>query len=121
MKEEPVQISELNNPILEFCFNRRAEIKTEQDALSTETDTINATVKAILASLDLKTVVSPVGSYTYSHTSRSSFDKAKMKQGLLKKGVTAEVVKECMEAATSIKEYDSVTFRVPEEKKDVAG
>lgn len=116
MTNEPVEVTETGDDMLIFALKRRAELKQQEYLIDAEIKNLNEIVLQRLSSLELKSVFMPgVGSYTYSHTSRSSFDKDKMKQALLAHQVAAAVVKECVEAATSKKEYDSVTFRVPED------
>lgn len=122
MKEEPTDLTQMDEGIdratLNFALHRRAEIKATQDQLEMEVKALNAEVIKTLKRINLKIVTCEVGSYTLSHTKRSSFNKDTMKKELLKKGVPANTVRECLDAATSYSEYDSATFRPPEEKSE---
>ena len=87
---------------LRTAIRDRARLKKKEDDLALEKGKVVAQIEVLLDTIGIESALDPrAGSVTKYSQERSSLDKAKLKEELLKAGLPAEVVVRCFSRATS--------------------
>ena len=86
--------------VLEWGIKERVEIKGEMDKLDLRLKNVNSAILSTMERTGMATFRHPLGTITYKKAGEThSLDKVKLMEALLGSGLSADKVKEIMEAA----------------------
>lgn len=97
---------------LSYGLTRRAKIKEDEDRIKEEKDEINTRMRPFFDLAGIRKISAEgIGTMYIQDNMRPIFSRDKAIEYLINKGVPASLVAEAFDAATAVREYESLVFR----------